>query len=146
MGYVTQKTTVFPITYPIGEAYVRTLFPTMEERDIEIVCTLRENNGDRTRGRVKSWVNEYARNTGLSNIKAQEINHASRTTIDTAYFNQMFRARIIVTVNPAGWEGGNFNLFFYNYIIFYCIIFILYCIVFYCVLFNYLHTMYTYIK
>lgn len=107
MGYVTQKSTVFPMTYPIGEAYVRTLFPTMEERDIEIVCTLRENNGDRTRGRVKSWVNEYARKVGLSNVKAQEINHASRTTVDTAYFNQMFRARIIVTVNPAGWEGGN---------------------------------------
>lgn len=110
MGYVTQKTTVFPMTYPIGEAYVRTLFPVVEERDLDIVCTLRENNGDKTRGRVKSWVNEYARHAKLDNVKAQEVNHASRTTVDTAYFNQMFRAKIIVTVNPAGWEGGTLLL------------------------------------
>ena len=34
------------------------------------------------------------------------MNHASRTTVDMGYFNQMFRARIIVTANPSGWEGG----------------------------------------
>lgn len=72
MGYVTRESTIFPMTYPIGEAYVRPTFPTIEERDIEIVCTLRENHGDQTRGRVKSWVNEYAKSVGL-NIKAGEV-------------------------------------------------------------------------
>jgi hypothetical protein len=61
------------MTYPLGEAYVRPNFPLMEERNLEIVCTLRENNGDNTRGRVKSWVNEYAKQTGLD-VKAGEVN------------------------------------------------------------------------
>lgn len=76
MGYVTQKSTIFPMTYPLGEAYVRSIFPTIEERDLEIVCTLRENHGDQTRGRVKSWVNEYAQLVGL-NIHAGEVIYSS---------------------------------------------------------------------
>ena len=33
------------------------------------------------------------------------MNTATRTTVSMAYFQQMFNARIIVTVNPADWEG-----------------------------------------
>ena len=33
------------------------------------------------------------------------MNRASRTTVDQKYFGQMYRAKIVVTVNPAGWEG-----------------------------------------
>lgn len=72
MGYVTHNPNIFPMTYPLGEAYVRPTFPVMEERDLEIVCTLRENHGDQVRGRVKSWVNEYAQISGLS-VKAGEV-------------------------------------------------------------------------
>jgi hypothetical protein len=73
MGYVRPDSLVLPMTYPIGEAYVRSIFPVMEERDIEIVCTLRENHGDKARGRVKAWVNEYAKERGLLGVKAQEV-------------------------------------------------------------------------
>jgi hypothetical protein len=83
---------------------------SVEERDVELVCTLRENVRDPTRSRVKSWVNEYAQTRGLANFQAKEVNHASRTTVDKSYFNQMFRARIIVTANPSGWEGGRTTL------------------------------------
>jgi hypothetical protein len=74
MGYVTQQSKIFPMTYPLGEAYIRQSFPLMEERDLEIVCTLRENHGDQARGRVKTWVNEYAKIAGL-NVKAGEVSH-----------------------------------------------------------------------
>lgn len=33
------------------------------------------------------------------------MNTATRTTVSMAYFQQMFNSRIIVTVNPADWEG-----------------------------------------
>jgi hypothetical protein len=76
MDYVTKSSLIFPMTYPLGEAYVRPSFPLMEERDLEIVCTLRVNNGDNTRGRVKTWVNEYAKQAGLD-IKAGEVSFPS---------------------------------------------------------------------
>lgn len=33
------------------------------------------------------------------------MNHASRTEVSTPYFDQMRRAKIVVTSNPSGWEG-----------------------------------------
>ena len=44
-----------------------------DERDLELVCTLRENAQDPTRTRVKSWVNEYALTRGLKNFQAREV-------------------------------------------------------------------------
>lgn len=34
-----------------------------------------------------------------------QVNTATRTTVSKQYFEQMFNAQIIVTVNPANWEG-----------------------------------------
>jgi hypothetical protein len=34
-----------------------------------------------------------------------QVNTATRTTVSMAYFQQLFNAKIIVTVNPANWEG-----------------------------------------
>ena len=48
MGYLTHMN-VLPMTYTIVEAYVKTAFSLMKDRDLEIVCTLRGSNSDPTR-------------------------------------------------------------------------------------------------
>ena len=45
----------------------------IEERDVELVCTLRENVRDPARTRVKAWVNEYAQTRGLKKFQANEV-------------------------------------------------------------------------
>ena len=42
---------ILPMTYTIVEAYVKTAFSMMRERDLEIVCTLRGSSADPTRTR-----------------------------------------------------------------------------------------------
>lgn len=51
MGYL-DDTNVLPMTYTIAEAYVKTAFSMMRERDLEIVCTLRGSKWDPTRLRL----------------------------------------------------------------------------------------------
>ena len=34
-----------------------------------------------------------------------QLSTATRTQIDRMYFERMYNTKIIVTVNPAGWEG-----------------------------------------
>jgi hypothetical protein len=48
MNYVTRMN-VLPMTYTIVEAYVKTAFNMMKDRDLDIVCTLRGSNADPTR-------------------------------------------------------------------------------------------------
>jgi hypothetical protein len=48
MGYI-QDPNVLPMTYTIAEAYVKTAFNMMRDRDLEIVCTLRGSKYDPVR-------------------------------------------------------------------------------------------------
>jgi hypothetical protein len=105
MRYVTNGN-VFPMTYPSGDIYVRPRYNSFDSRDLEIVCTLRGSNHDPVRLRVREWIEEYVRARGIKQAVAGEINHESRRTISKAYFDNMYRARIVVTSNPSGWEGG----------------------------------------
>lgn len=104
MEYIT-KPTVLPMTYPIAEAYVRKMFTLMKDRDFDIVSTLRGSKSDPCRQRVRQWVEEYCRARGVKKFVAGEVNHQSRTVVSTGYLGQMYRSRIVVTVNPSGWEG-----------------------------------------
>lgn len=96
---------VFPMTYPIAEAYIKTDFTPFHERKMEFVCTLRGGPHDPLRQRVKEWTQQYAAARGVKNYIAGEVNHASRTTVDQNYFHHLYNAKIIVTANPSGWEG-----------------------------------------
>ena len=69
------------------------------------MCTLRDDFNDAARIRVRSWVNMYAKKHNLVQYKGEQVNKASRTTVDPSYFNLMRSAKIIVTVNPSNWEG-----------------------------------------
>jgi hypothetical protein len=104
MGYLDNPA-VLPMTYPVAEAYVRPQFNMMRGRDLDIVCTLRGSASDPTRLRVRQWVDEYAKARGVKKVVAGQVNHASRTVVDTSYLGQMFRAKLIVTSNPSDWEG-----------------------------------------
>ena len=77
MGYLSQPE-ILPMTYTIVEAYVRNMFNTMANRDLEIVCTLRGSNHDPVRLRVRQWVEEYAKSRALKNYVAGQVNSASR--------------------------------------------------------------------
>jgi hypothetical protein len=48
MNYVSHPN-VFPMTYTVVEAYVKTTFNKLAERTLDVVCTLRGSKGDPTR-------------------------------------------------------------------------------------------------
>eukprot|EP01041_Mallomonas_annulata_P009537 gene9536-19831_t len=97
------KPDVFPLVYSIAEAYIRTTYNFI--REIDILCTLRGSTSQLTRKRVQEWVSEYALSRKVDNYISGEVNTMSRTTVSKQYFEKMYNARIIVTVNPANWEG-----------------------------------------
>ena len=94
---------VYPMTYALAEAYLQHHFNF--DRDIEVLCTLRGSPQMATRLRVQNWVAEYGITREIKNIVSSQLNKASRTTVNKGYFNQMYNSSIIVTVNPANWEG-----------------------------------------
>ena len=94
---------VYPMTYAIAEAYIQAKFNFV--REIEVLCTLRGNKRMTTRMRVQQWIADYTKERGLKNAITSQINGATRTTVSKSYFAQMYNAQIIVTVNPANWEG-----------------------------------------
>lgn len=94
---------VYPMTYALAEAYLQHEFNF--DRGIDILCTLRGSKEMITRLRVQEWVAEYGVLKDIKNIVTKNLNKASRTTVNKGYFQQMYNASIIVTVNPANWEG-----------------------------------------
>lgn len=98
-----QKPNFFPMVYAIAEAYTQQDF--VFKRSIDVLCTLRGSKQMATRLRVQEWMKEYAAQRNISNAVLGEVDHASRTTVSKGYFERMFNAEIIVTVNPSNWEG-----------------------------------------
>ena len=94
---------VYPMTYALAEAYLQHEFNF--DRGIEVLCTLRGSPAMSTRLRVQEWVAEYGVSRKVKNIISAQLNGASRTTVNKGYFEQMYNSSIIVTVNPANWEG-----------------------------------------
>lgn len=97
------QTDVYPMVYSIAEAYIRPKFNFV--RELEYVCTLRGSEHMHTRLRVQRWVAEYSAVNQLTNVISGEVNTASRLTVNKHYFEHMYNARIVVTVNPSNWEG-----------------------------------------
>lgn len=94
---------LYPLVYSISDKYIPYKFTF--KRDISILCTLRGSNAMPTRQRVSDWVKEYAHNNSLQNAIVSEVNTASRTAFSRGYFEKLYSTEIIVTVNPAHWEG-----------------------------------------
>jgi len=107
MGWMTNHhgKDVFPMTYPVANAYVKSPFTKLKDREYEIVCTLRGSKGDPARQIVQQWTKEYARLRNVTKAVTGEVNHESRRTISKGYFHQLQTAQIVVSSNPSGWEG-----------------------------------------
>eukprot|EP01038_Epipyxis_sp_PR26KG_P011850 gene11850-15856_t len=104
LGHIhMNKPDVYPITYAIAEAYTMKTFN--HQREIDILCTLRGSKHMTTRLRVQEWVAEYGKDRNIANYISGQVNSETRTTLSKGYFQQMFNSKIIVTVNPANWEG-----------------------------------------
>lgn len=73
MQYFATHSNVFPMTYTIMDGYVRNTFPMMNERDYQLVCTLRGGERDPARKRIKEWVKEYADDRKLKKYVAGEV-------------------------------------------------------------------------
>eukprot|EP00605_Chrysophyceae_sp_TOSAG23-4_P002245 GSChrysophyteH1.ASY1.ANO1.2489.1 assembled CDS len=99
------KLDIYPLTYAISESYLPHHF-TMK-RSIEIMCTLRGSERMKTRLRVQQWIQDYTQDPskGVKNAIVEQINKATRSTVSKDYFDNMYNSQIIVTVNPANWEG-----------------------------------------
>lgn len=99
------KPDVYPLTYAVTDTYLPQTF--RRQRDLEIVCTLRGSKGMSTRLRVTDWLTEYVSLRGIDSSKTVigQINKGSRNSVSKAYFEQMYSSKIVVTVNPANWEG-----------------------------------------
>lgn len=104
---------VFPMTYTIGNSYIRPQFFPHEKRVLEILCTLRPYDNDPTRKRVYNFVKEYIESRTnnkhqLVNIRKYQLGQlsgASRPVISHEYFDSMQTTKILVTSNPSHWEG-----------------------------------------
>jgi hypothetical protein len=114
---------VYPLTYSIAEAYPQNNFNFV--REIEILCTLRTDHNMITRVKTLNWVQEYVANRSVPNaifhqvgnfdgnscdgyktiIDYVQVTKGGRREVDRKYFQQMYNSKIIVTVNPADWEG-----------------------------------------
>jgi hypothetical protein len=94
---------VYPMVYSVANAYAQSQFN--RNRSVDITCTLRGNKHMTTRLRVQQWVAKYVEDNGIVNAVQGELNHDTRTKISRKYFDLLFNTRIIVTVNPAHWEG-----------------------------------------
>ena len=94
---------VYPMVYSIANSYAQHHFN--HNRSIEITCTLRGNKEMPTRLRVQQWVAKYVQQNGIRNVVLGQLNTDTRTTISKTYFEKLFSSKIIVTVNPAHWEG-----------------------------------------
>ncbi len=99
------KPDAYPMTYAVAEAYIQHHFNS--KREIEISCTLRGSKEMTTRQRVQDWIAEYgkARAIPKERMITGEVDTLQRNKISNQYFQQMYNSRIIVTVNPANWEG-----------------------------------------
>ena len=89
--------------YSLAEAYLPLKFES--DRNIEILCTLRGSKQMPTRQRVQDWIAEYGVSREITNIVTKQLTKSSRTVVDKRYFQNMYNAKFIVTVNPAHWEG-----------------------------------------
>ena len=58
-----------------------------------------------TRQRVQDAIAEYIRIHNITNSKSGQLDLCSRTKICNNYFDSMRNSNILVTVNPAHWEG-----------------------------------------
>ena len=59
-----------------------------------------------TRIRVLDWVVQYGVARGIMDrMVTSQVSSSSRSEVDRNYFERMFHAKIVVTVNPADWEG-----------------------------------------
>jgi len=97
------KDDVYPLTYSVAEEYAKDVFN--KNREIDIMCTLRGHKKMSTRQRVSDWVIEYVAVKNITNAVLGQVNKGSRNNLNEVYFNEMYNAKIIVTVNPAHWEG-----------------------------------------
>lgn len=64
---------VYPLTYPLAEAYVRPSFNIV--REIDILCTLRGSKSMSTRQRVQEWVTEYVDVNKVANAITKSVSN-----------------------------------------------------------------------
>jgi hypothetical protein len=94
---------LYPLVYPIAEHYIPHFLNL--NREIDILCTLRGSKQMTTRLRVQTWVAEYGQERQIPNMISSQVDKKDRVGVSHEYFEKMYNARIIVTVNPSNWEG-----------------------------------------
>jgi hypothetical protein len=65
------KYDIFPLTYPVAEAYIQLKFNHI--REIDILCTLRGSKHMTTRQRAQDWVAEYAKLRDVPNALTSQV-------------------------------------------------------------------------
>lgn len=76
------KHDVYPLTYPLAEAYIQLKFNQV--REIDIMCTLRGSKEMSTRLRAQEWVTEYVKARGITNAITGQVcshHHAYRSCV-----------------------------------------------------------------
>lgn len=65
------KHDIYPLTYPLAEAYIQLKFNQV--REIDIMCTLRGSKEMSTRLRAQEWVTEYVQARGITNAITGQV-------------------------------------------------------------------------
>lgn len=75
-------------------------------RYTDLLCTLRGDPKHMTsRYRAQNLTKKYAELRKIENYSSGQLNTATRTQMNAMYFFAMYQSKIIITINPARWEG-----------------------------------------
>jgi len=107
-----KKNAYFPISYSLAEQFLLTGVAASaftSDRVHPITCTLRPSGrGTDVRKQVLEWTKQAASRWRLKNVIAGEVDHGGRKSLQNKnYLTKMRESQIVVTCNPAGWEGDS---------------------------------------
>ena len=86
---------VYPLTYPLAEAYVRPNFNII--REIDILCTLRGSKAMSTRQRVQEWVKDYVDTNNITNAITKSVSYVMFLLYIFIFLSQLFIYIILST-------------------------------------------------
>jgi hypothetical protein len=98
-----------PVAYPIADIAVAPLV-SWEEREHPVTCTLRDHNyWNAARRKVLGWLRESLPQLGIpvdgEKVHLGEYTKTTHHEWDKGYNNLLSHTKILVTCNPATWEG-----------------------------------------
>jgi hypothetical protein len=113
-GIKTGECAPMPTAWPLAYSGTQRMVLALENiRTLEIVCTLRDGGAwfNKVRARIIDWTNQFIKKNAVPNTvvdgQITAGSHNSQAGGENKYTRTIHSAKIIVTCNPATWEGDH---------------------------------------